>query len=756
MATLTKYSTNNFTIGLVTDAVLPTRDVAYRRLQNWQINPDGSISKRLGLTDINITGAASGAPIGPDDTMYTSSKEWEVAGNRSLLVNTSVGKSGGIWTMLVQVLERTDAGWERLLTTGAYKLTAYSVDYTTDVKHLYFPVAGGLTRISGGATITSTNVDVRCWDIWGVDDGLAINERPAVLTSKHLYNLFNQGWTVDMLQAWRVGVPAAWPSNSDIPYYSKAQHTLNASAGMGHMVAQLSSAIPVSIANTLAFDVTKLATEDYQKKHGDAPAVRGHYRIKLTSRGFSRGGVAGVANTDFAAFNAAFGTSYDPADLTDDDDTSSYLALEYWAGRMFLVPVAETVSPEPTAPLLGDKIFFTTPVVSTSDTATGEKDVLHVGPIKEPTVEDFFQTPADGGSININGMRNPVALKTVGDLLVIVAEEGIWALNSIGSVFQPYNISYTKLSDVGCKAADSVAVSGDELFFYGTDRQLHKFNPREGLNTLSLLKVHSKVSDVTEEALPFVQLSMDRILKTVTVWLPGSVATGQYVSYKKGYTYNQLFDSWTEVELNDANRKYIGFVTEVNKRNHSYDALAIGPVHKSYRGGKSDIVLHVPDLSATYHNVNDIGYSEFTSLAFTDFSGSIDSVAETTELLLMQDLARDKAARDLVSYHYKTEEVSGASVVSQSACTASVLWDFEGSDTGVYASTPQGSYVFQDNLQLNRTDATTVTNYTKLVAYSTLRVGGNGKSARVQYRSNEINRDCILLGFQFNAIIGDS
>ena len=66
------------------------------------------------------------------------------------------------------------------------------------------------------ATATAINIKVR--DFEGVEDSLAIDERPSSLSDKHEYNLYNQGWFVnegDYVNDFQSAM-TAYPSNADV------------------------------------------------------------------------------------------------------------------------------------------------------------------------------------------------------------------------------------------------------------------------------------------------------------------------------------------------------------------------------------------------------------------------------------------------------------------------------------------------------------------------------------------------------------
>ena len=73
-------------------------------------------------------------------------------------------------------------------------------------------------------TVTVETAPIMVRDIWGVDDGLAVNGRPPSNYSTREYNLRNQGWSEAIVSTCGAGISAAqcvantfgvYPSNSD-------------------------------------------------------------------------------------------------------------------------------------------------------------------------------------------------------------------------------------------------------------------------------------------------------------------------------------------------------------------------------------------------------------------------------------------------------------------------------------------------------------------------------------------------------------
>ena len=69
-------------------------------------------------------------------------------------------------------------------------------------------------------TISVFRVTISIRDFKGVEDGLAINQKPTTLSTEHRYNLLNQGWTDALITAYHAA-KGVYPSNSQSWIYGK-------------------------------------------------------------------------------------------------------------------------------------------------------------------------------------------------------------------------------------------------------------------------------------------------------------------------------------------------------------------------------------------------------------------------------------------------------------------------------------------------------------------------------------------------------
>lgn len=66
-----------------------------------------------------------------------------------------------------------------------------------------------------GGTFSTTQVDLSIRDLAGIDDTLAVDNRPSTLSNAHQYNLLNQGWDSTNWTAYNTA-DGVYPSNADI------------------------------------------------------------------------------------------------------------------------------------------------------------------------------------------------------------------------------------------------------------------------------------------------------------------------------------------------------------------------------------------------------------------------------------------------------------------------------------------------------------------------------------------------------------
>jgi hypothetical protein len=119
-----------------------------------------------------------------------------------------------------------------------------------------------LTYTVSTGIFSASVVTIYFRDVYGVTDGLAVNNQPATLSNEHKYNLYNQGWTDTNINSYFAS-QAKYPSNAQVWTAGK-----DASDN---------------------FDPTLLVKQDF----GTTPAAKGRFVLNLFYR--DRDSAAGIA-----------------------------------------------------------------------------------------------------------------------------------------------------------------------------------------------------------------------------------------------------------------------------------------------------------------------------------------------------------------------------------------------------------------------------------------------------------------------------
>ena len=124
------------------------------------------------------------------------------------------------------------------------------------------PSAVSYDASTGDLSITQINLQVR--DLFGIDDGLEIDERPVALTDDHKYNLLNQGWYKQRR------LTGGSPTESDpITAFNSVHSEYPSNADIAHLGM-------VDSSGDLIFDAEWLKDQTF----GGSPAPKGHFVVE--------------------------------------------------------------------------------------------------------------------------------------------------------------------------------------------------------------------------------------------------------------------------------------------------------------------------------------------------------------------------------------------------------------------------------------------------------------------------------------------
>ena len=405
-------------------------------IDNCIIDTDGSVRRRPGI-DLEKSFAlnlVNGVVLSKGDleTLAFNTFLWEGVANSGTL-NIVVVQIG----LVLQFYTQFGAVSSNLL--GEVELTANAVNLAeAPLNPMNFAAGLGQLfivsehirplRISyDGSTFTVVELLIQQRDFEGLDDGLALDERPTLLTKSHYYNLLNQGWTdvnintfggkptgTNLCAATALpGLAAAvdWPSNADI----------------------MTVGIVVDGSGNLNFDPSFIR-EDFL---GNTPAPKGHFILE--------------------SFNKQYDTVADCSGIGSEITLNRPESVAFHQGRVFFTsPVVQN---------RGNGIYFSQQLL-TNDRAS--KCFQEADPTASE-INDLIAT--DGGFIPTPGVGQIVDLEEFANGVVVMATNGVWYLTGaeLGSGFSATSLRLDRVTPTGALSASSVVVAEGQLFYWSTE-----------------------------------------------------------------------------------------------------------------------------------------------------------------------------------------------------------------------------------------------------------------------------------------------
>jgi hypothetical protein len=258
---------------------------------------------------------------------------------------------------------------------------------------------------------TATQIDLTIRDTLGdTADPYAVDARPTTnvvsLDVHHLYNLYNQGWSLTNLNTWDAA-RTDLPSNVDIMWSFK-----NAS------------------------DVFATSTID-NVMHGNSSAPKGHFILSVYNQDRdTASGLSGTTNTT---------TGH-----------SRVSTCAFYAGRLFYSGLAATG--------FTSKVFFSQIIERPEQYGHCYQQN---DPTAEDV---FDLLPSDGGVININDSGTIFKLFAIPSGLIVFAANGIWMISgSTGLGFTASDYTVTKIASVGAISSTSFVDVGGLPAWWNAD-----------------------------------------------------------------------------------------------------------------------------------------------------------------------------------------------------------------------------------------------------------------------------------------------
>jgi hypothetical protein len=478
MAKGTEKFYRTFVKGIITEASpLTYPENASIDEDNFVLNRDGSRSRRLGVDyELSYYLKATGLGSSTITTGKQSFHKWESPGGDTSVSIGIIRIADRLW--FIDLLTTNPSN--NFLNSGNYiTLTGLNkADIDTAVINNSLIVSSSdlaapilLTYNVTTEAVSQSNITLKVRDIWGVDDGLVLNERPQgtvedppALTDTHKYNLRNQGWnerirnddeTEDPLP-YLVAYKGYYPSNSDIWTVGKN-------------------------ANVTSGDFDEFSGELFDKNAvytGVAP--KGSYILDAFNRGNSR-----MTQSDVTS------------GLPTDQESGKISTIASYAGRIFYSGVISNVtSGDAKSPNYSGYIFFSQVVTENSKLGFCHQEADPT----DPAINDMINS--DGGTIQIPECSRIVKLIPSRTSLLVFAENGVWEVFGDTNGFVATSFQVSKITTFGTSNSKSVInIGGAFIYWAKAGIVLLRQDEASGryiAQNLSLTTIQSLYLDISE------------------------------------------------------------------------------------------------------------------------------------------------------------------------------------------------------------------------------------------------------------------
>ena len=465
-----KYST--FIKGFVTEASPLTYPAdASLDEDNFVLNRNGSRERRLGVdyeTGYAITD--TGLPLETIQGTKQSFHKWESPGGATDVSIGVVRIYDKLW-FLDLLAESPSAnllnGGSSVTITG---LSNADVEMSV-INNLLVMVSSGIPKPISLSynkttdTVTQSTVDVLVRDLWGVDDGLLVDERPTTLSNTHHYNLKNQGWnskiqTIGGTEAipYTFSALGYYPSNADIWSLGKESDTS-------------------SSANYQKYNPSIMLRDSVD----NAVAAKGSYILDAFARGASRASQSGLSG------------------LATDIEQGSLTTIASYAGRIFYSGVVSNITgADSKSPNYSNYIFFSQVVTSAENLG---KCYQEADPTS-PNISDIIDT--DGGTIQLPEATRIYKILSTNASLLVFAENGVWEIYGDTQGFVATSFQSSKVGSIGTSAPKSfVSASGNIIGFTKAGIYAYTLEPASGrykAESISLTSIQQFYNNIPELA----------------------------------------------------------------------------------------------------------------------------------------------------------------------------------------------------------------------------------------------------------------
>jgi hypothetical protein len=655
----------------------------------------------------------------------------------------------------------------------------------TSINGNFVVVSDGLNDVITFSYIVSLNkivwerTPIMVRDIWGVDDGLDLTTRPSTLSTKHRYNLWNQGWSPNIrisgvnitlindpyprpykfsgvttstissflspeneLKQWeatpaRTSLPTTqtsieyianrnsgkFPSNSDVWHAGRIEDVTSASYGY--------LAINPFLANNT----------------NNTEAPKSAFIIDAFNRGQTRR-------------NLMAGNTSIPLDR----ENGRFSTVESYSGRVFYSGVTSSITDgDIKSPNLSNYIFFTNTITS--------KDKLSIcyqeADPTSPEINDLVAT--DGGTIQIPEAGRIYLLKSVLGSLLVFSSNGIWEIYGDTGGFSATSYQLNRISSVGVDGAASIVeVNGSVLYWSKSGIYSLSSDPVSGrfraqsVSLGSIQSLYNTLGKVTiGNALGYFEEPENKVR-----WLFNDTeeySLGSPSVYNKELIFDLTLQAFYLNTLPISNSYGVCsfFTTSTAISIVEEEEVLVGaePVYSStdlIYVGTTVITPRAAEVKYLGFSGTSLFIASYNNDSFKDFSSITTPVDYSSFLVtgydLGQSLTRTKYSNYLYLYFKKTETGYNEDLtfMNPSSCFIQTRWDWHKTGTGNKWGTPFQAYKFRRPYIPQ--DVTDEFDTGEDVIVSKNKVRGTGKALSLKV-SSESGKDMHILGWGYDMLI---
>jgi hypothetical protein len=601
-------------------------------------------------------------------------------------------------------------------------------------KDLDNPVLLTYDKASGNVAQSTVSLNIR--DIYGVDDGLAIDTRPTTLSAAHKYNLRNQGWNKNI-----VTEDAEYPDALVYHEHETGQYPSNADSW------------------TLG-KISNAASENYEKYDPDTlvknsqsnfQIAKGSFIIDAFSRGASR-----MSKSDVTS------------GLPGDAEQGNISTVTSYAQRVFYSGIESNVSGgDSRSPNYSGYVFFSKVIRSNADLGICHQEADPT----DPGINDLIDT--DGGSIQIPDITKIVKIVASQASILVFAENGVWEIYGDTGGFIATSFQASKISTNGVFNPNAVVnVNGN--FIYWSRAGIYTLKPdaasgRFTSESLSLQSIQTLYLNIPElgknNAKGFYDERENRVR-----YLYNDSASYSETNYINSYNKELIFDltlqAWYKNELSSlaSNSPYVADYADVPGYSIAIrEETVVAGVESVINTAGTGVVVNddIPVNRAAQFSLLTIRGTTFTLSKYngSDFMDwkTADSTGVTylsylvTGYELFGDVMREKQIPYIFFYLQKTEDgfaSSGSSFIltNQSSCKVQAQWNWANTATGGKWGPEFQAYKILRNFTPSGVTSTFDNGDSMVVTKNKLR--GSGKCLSL-YIKSETGKDMRLLGWGY-------